>query len=164
MKFHFSHPLEDMVDMVVLETVMSVLYDLTPCDPKTFSFNSWPSSTLYDHTMTHMFFSPVLLSTSRVTTCVSGIQKNLTVRVWSTELLSFYNTKQRNHPQNKRGNNDISRFVFNLRSYLNSKGNVKNQRIRHKRKGMVLSYQRYGCWLCDTLSPRQCCWRDDVVE
>ena len=39
------------------------------------------SGNIYDHTMTHMFFSPVLLSTSRTETCVSGIKKNLTVRV-----------------------------------------------------------------------------------
>ena len=46
----FSHPLQHMMGVVVLETTMSVLYDLTPCDPKTFFFNSWPSYTLYDHT------------------------------------------------------------------------------------------------------------------
>jgi hypothetical protein len=32
----FSHPLQNMMGVVVLETTMSVLYDLTPCDPKTF--------------------------------------------------------------------------------------------------------------------------------
>ena len=45
----FSHPLQHMMGVVVLETEMSVLYALTLCDPKTFCFNSWPFCTLYDH-------------------------------------------------------------------------------------------------------------------
>ncbi len=32
----FSHHLQDVMDVVVLETAMSVLYALTPCHPKTF--------------------------------------------------------------------------------------------------------------------------------
>ncbi len=36
----FSHHLHHMIGVVVLETVMSVLYGLTPCDLKTFCFNS----------------------------------------------------------------------------------------------------------------------------
>ncbi len=54
-----------------LETTMSVLYPLTPCDPKTFCFNSWPSCTLYDHTCS---FPPPALDISN-SGSVQGIQK-----------------------------------------------------------------------------------------
>ncbi len=76
----FSHPRQDMMGVVVLETEMSVLYTHTPCVHKTFCFNSWTSCTLYDQ---HALF-PVMISTSRTACvfkrkkkCVEGIQKKL---------------------------------------------------------------------------------------
>jgi hypothetical protein len=45
----FSHPLNHMTDLGVLETWMSVHQTLTLCDPKTFYSNSCLSHTLYDH-------------------------------------------------------------------------------------------------------------------
>jgi hypothetical protein len=38
LKRPFSHHLQDLMGVVVLETAMSVLYTLTPCHPKTFCF------------------------------------------------------------------------------------------------------------------------------
>ena len=68
----FSHPHQYMMGVVVLETAMSVLYTLTPCDPKTFCFNSWPSCTLYDHSCSFPRTPPDISHRGR---CAQGIQK-----------------------------------------------------------------------------------------
>jgi hypothetical protein len=82
---------------------------LTPCPPTltTLSlhvlprhsvFNSWPSCALNDHSCS---FPRTPHDVSHSGRCVQGIQKNSTVREWSTDLLSFYNTQQWDCPQNK---------------------------------------------------------------
>ena len=52
--------------------------------------NSWPSCALYDHSCSFPRTPPDISHCGR---CVQGIQKNLVVREWSTDLLSFYNTQ-----------------------------------------------------------------------
>jgi len=111
----FSHPLQHMMDVVVLETGMSVLYTLTPCDPNTFCFNSWLSCTLYDHSgslplIPLDIFNKRHVGSSQIC-CHFTTQNNetdLKTNDETTDLLSFYNTEQWDRPQNKWWNKDIS--------------------------------------------------------
>jgi hypothetical protein len=86
-KIAFSHHLQHVMVVVVLETSLSILYALTPCHPKTFYFQLLTVLRFIPPQVSGIFSR---YSSRHLPQCVEGIQKNFAVREWSTDLLSFY--------------------------------------------------------------------------
>ena len=131
----FSHPLQYMMSVVVLETVMSTLYTLTPCDPKTFYFNSWLSCTVYDHTSS---FPRTTLVISHRDMCGKELKKKL---LRFTVVLQHKTLKppstQMTKKKNLNGFSDLSE-----QSVLSHWRNGKEKEMVRKAKKKILNHTK----------------------